>query len=413
MIQRMIKMAYSYKGKAYLKRKLDEKKKRVDLRYKYYEMKNHTWDFDISTPPHLKNWMGSLGWCSKAVDALADRLKFYQFDNDAFGFNTIFDRNNPDTFFDSAILSALIASCCFVYIHEENEFPQLQVIDGGHATGVVDSTTGLLKEGYAILETDEYDKATIDAYFTREYTEITDLVSNEVTVINNPTLYPLLVPIIYKPDAKRPFGHSRISRACMSIQGSAMRTVKRSEISAEFYSYPQKWITGLSQDAEISDKWHAAMSAMMTFSADEDGHSPQVGAFPQQSMTPHNQQLEMFASLFAGETGLTTDDLGFLKSNPTSAESIKASHENLRLMARKAQSDFASGFVNVGFLAACLRDGQAYTRDKIYIERAVWQPIFALDISQLGVLGDALYKMQTAYPNAVDESFVRLLLESI
>lgn len=406
-------MAYLYKGKAYLKRKLDEKKKRVDLRYKYYEMKNQTWDFDISTPPHLKNWMGSLGWCAKAVDALADRLKFYQFDNDAFGFNNIFDRNNPDTFFDSAILSALIASCCFVYIHEENEFPQLQVIDGGHATGVVDSTTGLLKEGYAVLETDENDKATIDAYFTSEYTEITDLVSGEVTVINNPTLYPLLVPIIYKPDAKRPFGHSRITRACMSIQGSAMRTTKRSEISAEFYSYPQKWVTGLSQDAEISDKWHAAMSAMMTFTQDEDGHSPQIGAFPQQSMAPHNQQLEMFASLFAGETGLTTDDLGFLKSNPTSADSIKASHENLRLMARKAQSDFASGFVNVGFLSACLRDGQAYTRDKIYIERAVWQPIFALDISQLGVLGDALYKMQTSYPDAIDNNFVRLLLESI
>ena len=221
-------MAYSYKGKEYLKRKLAVKKTRVDIRYKYYEMKNHTWDLDISTPPQLRNWMGSLGWCSKAVDALADRLKFYQFDNDAFGFNGIFERNNPDTFFDSSILSALITSCCFVYIHEENNFPQLQVIDGGHATGVVDSTTGLLYEGYAVLETDESDKATIDAYFTSEYTEITDLISGEVTVIPNPTPYPLLVPIIYKPDAKRPFGHSRISRACMSIQGSAMRTMQNS-----------------------------------------------------------------------------------------------------------------------------------------------------------------------------------------
>lgn len=411
MIQRMSKMVY--RGKEYLKRKLVDKKHRVDLRYKYYEMKNQTWDFDISTPPQLRNWMGSLGWCAKAVDALADRLKFYQFNDDAFGFNDIFERNNPDTFFDSSILSALITSCCFVYIHEENNYPQLQVIDGGHATGIVDSTTGLLTEGYAVLETDESDKATIDAYFTSEYTEITDLVSGEVTTIPNPTPYPLLVPIIYKPDAKRPFGHSRISRSCMSIQGSAMRTIKRSEISAEFYSYPQKWVTGLSQDAEISDKWQAAMSAMMTFTQDEEGRSPQVGSFPQQSMAPHNEQLEMFASLFAGETGLTTDDLGFLKSNPTSAESIKASHENLRLMARKAQSDFENGFANVGYLAACLRDGNSYTRDKITVEKAQWKPIFALDISQLGVLGDAIFKIQNSYPGAIDESFLRLLIESI
>lgn len=406
-------MAYLYKGKAYLKAKLAEKKKRVDLRYKYYEMKNHTWDFDISTPPQLRNWMGSLGWCAKAVDALADRLKFYQFDNDVFGFNEIFDKNNPDTFFDSSMLSALISSCCFVYIHEENDFPQLQVIDGGKATGIIDPTTGLLKEGYAVLETDEHDNVTIDAYFTSEYTEITDTVAKTVINIPNPAPYPLLVPIIYKPDAKRPFGHSRISRACMSIQGSAMRTVKRSEIAAEFYSYPQKWVTGLSEDAEISDKWHAAMSAMMTFTRDDEGHSPQVGAFPQQSMSPHNDQLEMFASLFAGETGLTPDDLGFLKSNPTSAESIKASHENLRLIARKAQSDFSSGFANVGYLAACVRDGQPYTRDTIVIEKAMWSPIFALDINQLGALGDALYKIQQSYPDAIDDNFVKLLLSSI
>ena len=406
-------MAYVYKGKLYLKTKLATKQDRVKLRYDYYEMKNKAWDFDISTPPQLRNWMGSLGWCSKAVDSLADRLKFYQFDNDAFGFNGIFEQNNPDTFFDSAILSALISSCCFVYIHEENGFPQLQVIDGGKATGVIDSTTGLLYEGYAILEVDEYGNPTIDAYFTSEYTEITDYGTNQVIRVDNPTPYPLLVPIIYKPDAKRPFGHSRISRTCMSIQGSAMRTIKRSEISAEFYSYPQKWVTGLSDDAEISDKWHAAMSAMITFTKDEDGHSPQVGAFPQQSMTPHNDQLEMFASLFAGETGLTPDDLGFVKSNPTSAESIKASHENLRLIARKAQNDFASGFANVGYLAACVRDGQPYTRNQIYIEKARWSPIFALDLSQLGALGDAIFKLQQSYPNAVDEDFVKLLLGSI
>lgn len=404
---------YLYKGKTYLKAKLASKQLRVRTRYSFYEMKNRTWDMDISTPPQLRNWMGSLGWCAKAVDSLADRLKFNQFDNDVFGFNGIFEQNNPDTFYDSAILSALIAACCFVYIHEKDGFPQLQVIDGGRATGVIDSTTGLLYEGYAILETDENDVPTMDAYFTAEYTEITDYGTGEVIRIDNPASYPLLVPIIYRPDAVRPFGHSRISRACMSIQGSALRTVKRSEISAEFYSYPQKWVTGLSDDAEISDKWHAAMSAMITFTKDEDGNSPNVGAFPQQSMAPHNDQLEMFASLFAGETGLTTDDLGFVKSNPTSAESIKASHENLRLIARKAQSDFASGFTNVGFLAACVRDGVAYTRNQIYMEKAIWNPIFALDISQLGALGDALFKLQESYPGAVDEYFVRALLESL
>ena len=76
-------------------------------------------------------------------------------------------------------------------------------------------------------------------------------------------------------------------------------------------------------------------------------------------MEPHISQFKMYAAAFAGETGLTMDDLGFATENPSSAEAIKASHETLRLTARKAQRTFGSGFMNVGYLAACLRDDAA------------------------------------------------------
>jgi Protein of unknown function (DUF1483). len=58
----------------------------------------------------------------------------------------------------------------------------------------------------------------------------------------------------------------------------------------------------------------------------------------------------MFASLFAGETGLTLDDLGFVTSNPSSEGAIRAAHENLRLTARKAQRTFGTGFLNAAYL---------------------------------------------------------------
>ena len=105
-----------YKGPEYLKRKLASKRTRVLLRYTYYEMKNEVKDFGISTPPDLRNWQSVLGWCGRAVDALADRLIFYEFADDNFALNEIYRMNNPDVIFDSAILSALISSCCFIYI---------------------------------------------------------------------------------------------------------------------------------------------------------------------------------------------------------------------------------------------------------------------------------------------------------
>ena len=394
----------NYKGIPYLQQKLIMKRFRTQLRYAYYDMKNITFDFGISSPPELRLWNSVVGWCAKGVDSLADRLSFRNFKDDVFGLDEIYDMNNRDILIDSAIKGALINSCDFIYISEdETGFPRLQVIDGGNATGIIEPTTNLLNEGYAVLERDEFGNVLKEAYFTYEYTAYYEN-GKLIDTRTNKASYPLLVPIIFKPDSKREFGRSRISRACMSYTGSALRTIKRSEISAEFYSFPQKWVTGADPSAEIMDKWMAAMSSMLKFTVNQDGQDHvKVGQFTQQSMTPHIEQLKMFASLFAGETGLTLDDLGFPQSNPSSYEAIKASHENLRLTARKAQTTFGVGLKNAGYLAACVRDNVKYSRSQLYRTEPVWMPAFPADVSMLGSIGDAIGKIEVAIPGYIDQ----------
>lgn len=393
-----------YKGIDYLRNKLAIKKQRVDLRYSYYDMKHITKSLNMTDVPQL-NWLRhTLGWCGKAVDSVADRLVFDGFEADNFELTEIFKMNNPDTFFDSAILSACISSCCFVYISpDETGYPRLQVIDGANATGIIDPITGLLKEGYAVLERDDNEQAITEAYFTPGMIQIIRKGQKQPQIIKNNVRYPLLVPIIHRPDAKREFGRSRISRSCMSLVDAAIRTIKRSEVSAEFYSFPQKYVLGTSNDMEPINKWKATMSSLLEFTKDDDGDKPTVGQFQQQSMTPHLEQLKTFAAAFAGETGLTLDDLGFPSDNPSSAEAIKASHENLRLIARKAQRTFGSGFLNVGYLAACLRDNFPYERRQLYLTTPTWAPIFEPDAASLSGTGDALLKLQQAFPNYIDE----------
>lgn len=393
----------NYYGIPYLQYKLIMKRIKTLRRYGYYEMKNATIDFGISSPPELRLWNSVVGWCARGVDSLADRLDLYGFRDDVFDMTGIYDVNNRDILVDSAILGALICSCSFIYISEdESGFPRLQAIGGDDATGILNPVTQMLDEGYAVLERDEFGVPTKEAYFTYEYTafyENGDLVESRP----NKAPYPLLVPIIFKPDAKRPFGHSRISRACMSITGSALRTIKRSEISAEFYSFPQKYATGLDQDIEM-DKWAAAMSAMMKFTVNEDGQDKvKLGQFAQQSMAPHTDQLKMFASLFAGEVGLTLDDLGFPQSNPSSYDAIKAAHENLRLTAKRAHKSFAVGFLNTGFLAACVRDNFKYERSQITYTKAMWLPPFPADVGSLSGVGDALQKIGSTFPDYLTE----------
>ncbi len=400
----------NYRGIEYLRRKLQLKKIRVAKRYNYYAMKNHVPDFGISTPPKLRNMVSTLGWCGKAVDSIADRLIFREFEKDVFDINTIYQLNNSDVLFDSAILGALISSCSFIYITTDRDrFPKLQVINGDEATGIIDTTTGMLREGYAVLEKDvETKRPTVEAYFTAEYTIVYRKFEG-VEIYHNPAPFPLLVPIIYRPDANRAFGRSRISRACMSLVEGAARTVKRSEISAEFFSFPQKWVTGLDEDAEIADKWQAAMSAMFTLTKtnSRDGSEPKFGQFTQQSMQPHAEQLKMFAALFAGETGLTLDDLGFVTDNPSSQEAIKASHECLRLSALKAQRGFGTGFLNAGYLAACVRDDYKYKRSQIYMTKPKWEPIFSPDATMLSSIGDGAIKINQAVPGYFGKNNLR------
>lgn len=392
------------KGIEYLRRKLSMKRARVLQRYSFYDMKQATRDFNISVPPELSWWKSSLGWCGTAVDSLADRLQFAGFKNDNFLLTNIYQMNNPDVLYDSAILSALISSCCFIYISmDDTGYPRLQVIDGGNATGIIDPVTGLLTEGYAVIERDaDTDQVLQDAYFLPKQT-IYYRNGQPDLLFEHAVEYPLLVPIVYRPDATRPFGHSRISRACMDLMRSAIRTIRRSEISAEFYSVPQKWVSGLSQDAEPMDKWRATISSMLTFEKDDDGDKPTLGQFTQQSMTPHLDQVRMFASLFAGETGLTLDDLGFSTINPSSAEAIKASHEVLRMTARKAQRSFGSGFLNAGWLAACLRDEFMFARRSLYRTQPVWKPVFEPDFAAMSLVGDSVVKINQAVPGFFTE----------
>lgn len=392
-------------GLAYLKQKLFVMQPRLRMRYGYYDMKNLTFDFGISTPPELRYWNAVVGWCAKGVDAMADRIKFRKFKNDLFGLDQILNLNNRDILLPSLWKGALISACDFVYLSEDvNGFPRMQAIDGMNGTGIIDSTTGMLREGYAVLERDEMKMPTKEAYFTFDYTAYYE-GGRLVDWRENKAPYPCLVPVIYKPDATRPFGHSRISRACMSATGSALRTIKRSEISAEFYSFPQKWVTGLDPTSEEDlDKWTAAMSAMMQFDRNSDGSNDvKLGQFQQQSMTPHTEQLRMFAALFAGEVGLTMDDLGFASANPSSEEAIKASHENLRLAVKSAQDSFGVGLLNACFLAACIRDNYKYSRQQLYSTTLQWAPPFPADASMLGAIGDALGKIAANYPTYMDE----------
>lgn len=396
------------RGIEYLRRKLEFCRPRVNLRYKHYAMKYYEAPIGITIPANIRaQYRSTLGWTAKGVDSLADRIVFREFGNDDFNVTEIFNRNNPDIFFDSAILASLIGSCSFIYISKDKDDEvRLQVIESSNATGVIDPITGLLVEGYAVLARDDYGQATLEAYFEPNATHFIPKNGRPYS-ISNPTDIPLLVPVIHRPDAVRPFGRSRITRAGMYYQKYAKRTLERADITAEFYSWPQKYILGLDPDAEPLEKWQATVSSLLTISASDNGEKPNVGQFSTASMSPFTEQLRTAAAGFAGEMGLTLDDLGFVSDNPSSVEAIKASHENLRLAGRKAQRSLGAGFLNVAYVAACLRDEIRYARSRFVRTKVKWEPLFEADANMLTMIGDGAIKLNQAIPGYIDGETIR------
>lgn len=378
------------------------------MRYDQYAMKHEDRDVGIVIPNKIrKEYKSVLGWCTKGVDSLADRLVFRNFANDKFNVNSIFAMNNPDVYFDSAVLSALIASCSFTYISKDEDGKvRLQVIKAGNATGNINPITGLLNEGYAVLDRDDNGIATLEAHFLPDRTDFYYDGGKRNDTIPHVAGIPLLVPIIHRPDADRVFGRSRISRAGMYWQKNGKQTLERAGVTAEFYSFPQKYVTGLDPEAEPMESWKATVSSMLVFAGDGDGNKPTLGQFTSPSMSPFTEQLRMAAAGFAGENDLTLDDLGFVSDNPSSVEAIKASHENLRLAGRKAQRSLGSGLLNVAYVAACLRDDFAYSRAEFSQTIPKWEPLFEPDASTFGMIGDGVFKLNTAMPDYITKEML-------
>lgn len=66
--------------------------------------------------------------------------------------------------------------------------------------------------------------------------------------------------------------------------------------------------------------------------------------------------------------------------------------------------------MNVGFVAACLRDQYQYARNQLYLTKPCWEPIFEPDSSMLSSIGDGAIKINQAIPGYFDKYNLRDLI---
>jgi hypothetical protein len=362
---------------------LDAKRPRNDLRARYYDMKNLFRDLGISIPPGLRNLEVAMGWPAKAVDLLARRIRMDGFvlpggDVGAWGIPEIWRDNRMESEAPQAHVSALIHTPAFIAtslgdVASGEPEVLLTVQDASSATGIWDVARRGLKAYVAILAADDMGPTRLIMLTPTDAHGLTRLDSTgsrwDVRSVRHGLRRVPVEPLVYKPRIGRPFGSSRISRAVMSITDSAMRTVVRSEVGAEFYSSPQRYLLGADEDTFVGPDgttkgtWDLVMGRILAvpLGVDDSGEStdiPKVGQFPQVTMQPHTDHLRMWATLFQDETGVSMSSL-VAQANPASAEAIYADKEDLVLEAEGCADAFTPTYVRSMVTGIQMRDNLA------------------------------------------------------
>ena len=307
------------------------------LRMRYYNGKNVLKDFGISIPPTLLNVETVVGWPQKAVDAMAVRSRFDGYtaadNNVQNALNKLVVSSNLRMKYRQAAQSTLIHSCSFATVSMGYDgTPRVDLYSAEQAAARWDDALGRIAYGMVINKFDNGDITDITLYLDDAAVHLWDSGVGFWDWEAQPYSMgrPTMEALSYRPTFLKPFGQSRITRAVMSITDSAVREALRTEISAEFFTSPQKYLLGADRDAfEQTTKWEAYIGNIFAVGRDEDGNVPAFGQLPQGSMQPHTEYMRSLAARFSGETNVPISTLGVIHDNPASAEAIYAASEPL------------------------------------------------------------------------------------
>jgi hypothetical protein len=157
-----------------------------------------------------------------------------------------------------------------------------------------------------------------------------------------------------------------------------MRTLLGAEVAREFYSAPQRYILGATEDIFLDadgkplNPWSVYQGRVLGIPYNEaENVMPQVGQFQANDTRPYFEQIKAYAQLMAAETAIPASYLGFQTDNPASADAIRQMEARLVKRAERRQRQFGRTWGEVARLALLVRDGSIPEEAKEI--RPVWR----------------------------------------
>lgn len=386
---------------------------RNTLRDRYYEMHQAPRDLGISVPPNLRRLEQVIGWPAKAVDALANRSQFDGYvSTDAAvdaALASVVASNGLKRRYRKAVKSELKHSCAFLAVTARDGAPVIGAYPATAAAALWSDALDRIKAGMVVVDRDRRARMGNRPTWVNVFTDDAVIALRmegetrwRAEYLEHSMGRCLMEPMSHEATLERPFGTSRISRAVMNITDDAMRASVRSEVSAEFFTSPQKFLLGADKGA-LGDKskWDAYIGNLFAIGKDKDGDVPQFGQLSQGTMQPHVDYMRSLAARFSGETDVPISELGVVSDNPSSAEAIYAAKEPLVVDAQNLNADNGEALANVALMSLAVINGTDYATEAargLTIQAKFRNPAMPSIVSQ----SDAMVKMISALPWLAD-----------
>lgn len=339
----------------------------------YFEGKNEPPNLGIDTIPEGVKPVESCGWAKKAVTAVSERSRLDSF---VFGggysdpaLDAVCRRSKLLTAYNNNVSSELIHGCMFATVNATDLGAVVRFHTAESAVATWDSTNARIRSGLVVAGTGRTPWSTMKPVVTAYNLHLPGRVvtfratgPEKWSCESADTLMdrPMMESLAYRPTGIKPFGETRITRTVRAISDDMVRLLQNMEVASSFYATPMRVLLGVSESqAEqiISSKWSTYIGSIFTATPNEDGQIPSVAQLPQVSFQEFINKARFLAQLFAAETGVPLNSLGIVQDNPSSAEAIQASREDICIAASDLNLSNGDSLREIALMAMAVEQG--------------------------------------------------------
>lgn len=333
----------------------------------YYESEQPTPSVGIDNIPDCVDPGVRCDWARKAVTSVSERVRLdgFVFEGDYHddAFARIVRANGLDAAFNLNISSELTHGVMFATVQRTGSSTAVRFHTAESAAAIWDVAAGRIGAGFVVADA----KRTKWSGLTVVPTQVNLHLPGRVVVLHRtgaaswtadnyatPLDRPMMEAFTFRATGTKPFGQSRITPTVRYLVDEVERTLRYMAVSNALYATPMMAALGLTDDqfdAMKASKWSMYVGSWFLATRDREGNVPSIQKFSASSPQPYIEAIQTYAKLFSGATGVPLNSLGIVQDNPSSAEAIAASREDVCVAAEDCIESNKIAMRNVALMA--------------------------------------------------------------